>query len=34
MSHNRKMTPDEAKTVREFALFILCVPKTLSQLMT
>jgi hypothetical protein len=22
MSHNRKMTPDEAKTVREFALFI------------
>src|SRR5258708_9125941 len=22
MSHNRKMTPDEAETVREFALFI------------
>jgi hypothetical protein len=22
MSHNRKMNPDEAKTVREFALFI------------
>jgi hypothetical protein len=22
MSHNRKMTPEEAKTVREFALFI------------
>lgn len=22
MSHNRKMTPEEAKTVQEFALFI------------
>jgi hypothetical protein len=22
MSHNRKLTPDEAKTVEEFALFI------------
>lgn len=24
MSHNRKLTPDEAKTVEEFALFIRC----------
>jgi hypothetical protein len=28
MPHNRKMTPDEARTVREFALFIRLAAQT------